>query len=63
MEPIFRPKLIGTVTPPPDMIAAARASLSPVAFERLMQETEGAAPTPAQLCQLVEEERARDTGV
>ena len=48
----------GTVTPPADMHAAARKSLSEAGYERLMKETGGAAPTPRQLCELVESERA-----
>jgi hypothetical protein len=50
-------KLAGMVTPPADMMAAARRDLSPDAFEKLMQATGGAPPTPSQLVAAVEEER------
>lgn len=53
----IRKKFRGSVTPPADMIEAARKSLSPEGFERLMKATGGAAPTPAQLCREVELER------
>lgn len=53
----FEKSLCGTVTPPPDMHAAARQSLSPEGYERLMRATGGAAPTPAQLVQEAEFER------
>jgi hypothetical protein len=51
--------LNGHVSPPPDMIEAARQSLSPDDFESLMQETGGKAPTPEQLCRKADEARAR----
>jgi hypothetical protein len=57
-DPNARPSMTGTVTPPADMHAAARASLSAVGYARLMEQTRGAAPTPRQLCELVEAERA-----
>lgn len=56
---MFRPQFAGTVTPPPDMIDAARKSLSAKAFEELMAETGGAPPTPDQLCAKVEANRPR----
>lgn len=43
------PLMTGTVTPPADLMAAARASLSGVGFARLMNLTGGAPPTPRQL--------------
>lgn len=58
-EPHYaRPSMSGTVTPPPDMHAAARASLSVEGYAKLMDQTGGAAPTPRQLCELAEAERA-----
>lgn len=57
-EDIARPVMSGTVRPPADMHAAARRDLSAQAYERLMQRTGGAAPTPRQLCEFVEAERA-----
>lgn len=59
MTELHPPAMSGTVTPPADMLAAARRDLSDEAYERLMQVTGGAAPTPRQLCELVEAERAR----
>jgi hypothetical protein len=53
----------GKVTPPADMMAAARASLSPEGFEELMRETGGANPTPAQLCRIADREREQGIGV
>lgn len=53
-----RPSMSGKVTPPADMHAAARASLSPEGYARLMEQTGGAAPTPRQLCELADAERA-----
>lgn len=50
-------KLHGMVTPPADMVAAARRDLSPEGFAQLMQLTGGNPPTPAQLVAAVEEER------
>lgn len=49
----------GRVTPPADMIAAARNSLDDDGFVQLMHMTGGTAPTPAQLVALVEERRAK----
>ena len=54
----YSPQLVGSVTPPPDMIAAARASLSADAFALLMDSIGHRAPTPAELCAAVEAERA-----
>lgn len=51
------PIAVGTVTPPADMMAAARASLSPEGFEELMRDTGGGVPTPAQLCRIADRER------
>lgn len=48
---------VGNVTPPPDLMEAARKSLSAAGFERLMQITGGAIPTPAQLCREADYER------
>jgi hypothetical protein len=50
-------KLEGTVTPPADMVAAAKRDLSPPGFDKLMAATSGAPPTPRQLVAAVEEER------
>jgi len=50
-------KLAGKVSPPTDMIEAARLSLSEVGFKDLMNQTGNAAPTSAQLCAAVEQER------
>jgi hypothetical protein len=46
----------GTVTPPADMMEAARKSLEPFpdAFADLMAQTNGKAPTPDQLCKMVD---------
>jgi hypothetical protein len=52
--PVYRYALGGTVTPPADMIDAARKSLPADQFEELMRQTGGTAPTPAQLCALVD---------
>lgn len=54
----YVPTLTGTVTPPPDMVAAARASLTQEAFALLMDSIGHRAPTPAELCAAVEAERA-----
>jgi hypothetical protein len=50
----YRPAMYGVVTPPADMIDAARKSLPSDKFDELMRQTGGAAPTPAQLCALVD---------
>lgn len=50
----------GTVTPPPDMIEAARLSLSEAGFNDLMNQTGHEPPTPEQLCAAVEQERTRN---
>jgi hypothetical protein len=44
----------GKVTPPADMIAAAKASLSEKAFADLMEQTGGREPTPDELCKMVD---------
>jgi hypothetical protein len=49
----------GKVTPPPDMMEAARKSLDPETFEELMRETGGQPPTPDQLCRKADEARQR----
>jgi len=49
--------LVGKVTPPDDMMEAARNSLDATAFENLMLETQGKPPTPEQLCKKVDEVR------
>jgi hypothetical protein len=53
------PKMFGTVTPPADMHEAARKSLTEDGYARLMTLTGGAAPTPRQLCEFADAERAR----
>ena len=50
----------GKVTPPADMIGAARRDLTPERFEALMAATGGQPPSPAQLVQAVEEQRHDD---
>jgi hypothetical protein len=49
--------LKGKVSPPADMIAAARASLSEVAFTALMEKTKGFPPTADELCAVLMAER------
>jgi hypothetical protein len=51
---------VGRVTPPADMLKAARDSLAefPNAFEDLMQQTGGRAPTPDELCKMIDGCRA-----
>lgn len=44
----------GTVTPPVDMMDAARKSLSEQAFKDLMEQTGGRAPTADELCAMVD---------
>lgn len=51
------PLYTGTVTPPADMMEAARLSLSPVGFENLMARTGGRIPTPAELVEFADAER------
>jgi hypothetical protein len=46
--------LAGSVTPPDDMMTAARKSLSEAAFNDLMEQTGGLAPTPDELCKMVD---------
>lgn len=50
------PHLGGSVTPPADMLAAARNSLEefPGAFEDLMEQTGGRVPTADELCAMVD---------
>lgn len=58
--PVPRPpalKLCGTVSPPADMMEAARLSLSEQAFADLMEQTGGKAPTPDELCKMVDAAR------
>lgn len=55
----YKPNFNGSVTPPDDMMEAARKSLPDAEFQALMRETEGAAPTPAQLCAHVDAWRAK----
>lgn len=50
-------RLAGSVRPPEDMMAVARAELSADGFARLMDVTAGEAPTPHQLVREVEYER------
>lgn len=50
-------RLVGTVTPPPDMMEAARLSLTEQAFKDLMEQTGGLAPTPDELCKMVDASR------
>lgn len=49
---------VGTVTPPADMMEAARLSLTPTGFENLMARTGGRIPTPAELVEFADAERA-----
>lgn len=58
---MYHPNMCGTVTPPADMMNAARLSLSPESFELLMNATGGRAPTPAELCAAAEAEREQLT--
>lgn len=44
----------GKVTAPTDMIEAARKSLPEQAFKDLMDQTGGIAPTPDELCKMVD---------
>lgn len=44
----------GSVQPPSDMMAAAKASLTEQAFADLMEQTNNQAPTPEQLCKMVD---------
>lgn len=53
-------KVTGVVTPPEDMLDAARKSLSIEGFNNLMRLTAGEAPTPQELCAAVDQERAND---
>jgi hypothetical protein len=48
---------VGKVTPPADMFDAARKSLTPENFDKLMLETGGKPPTPDQLVAAAEAER------
>lgn len=52
-----QPVFAGWVTPPADMIEAARRDLSPEDFEQLMRETGGRPPTPDELCAKVDAAR------
>ena len=49
---------IGATEPPRDMMEAARMSLSAEYFARLMRRTDGRAPTPRELCEFADAERA-----
>lgn len=51
---------VGRVTPPKDMMGAARKSLSTAGFEELMRRLDGRSPTAAELCAAVDKERAND---
>lgn len=53
-------RLNGRVTPPANMVEAARKSLSPAGFDKLMQRVGTRSPTPAELVAAVEEERNDD---
>lgn len=53
-------KAYGRVTPPADMVEAARKSLSTEGFDNLMRRTEGRPPTPKELCAAVDQERTHD---
>lgn len=55
----YKATITGSVRPPADMMKAARDSLPPEEFDALMLETEGQAPTPAQLVAHVEAWRAK----
>jgi hypothetical protein len=50
-------KFVGEVTPPADMMDAARRSLPDDAFHALMEQTGGAPPTPDELCRMVDSVR------
>ena len=54
------PHLSGKVTPPADMIEAASKSLSAIGFLYLMTKTGHKPPTPEQLVEAVEAERAAE---
>lgn len=55
------PVMVGHVTPPADMMAAARRDLSSEGFATLMAQIGGRSPTPAELVALVEQERTLGT--
>lgn len=48
--------ITGTVTPPADLVGAARASLRPETFDALMRDTNGA-PTPRDIATAADRER------
>ncbi len=50
----YRLGLVGRVTPPADMIGAARQSLPAHKFDEMMRLTDGKPPTPAQLCEMAD---------
>jgi hypothetical protein len=54
---MYRPQMVGSVSPPADMIDAARRSLDAEGFEELMRETGGRAPTAKELVAKVEARR------
>jgi hypothetical protein len=56
-SPTYKPNLTGAVTPPTNMMDAARASLSEAGFANLMARTGGRAPTPAELVEFADAER------
>ena len=49
-------QVIGRVTPPKNMVEAARKSLSTEGFDKLMRRLDGRSPTPAELVAAVEED-------
>lgn len=49
---------VGTSSPPPDLLDAAKRSLSDHGFNDLLNQTGGATPSVAQLCAAVEQERS-----
>lgn len=54
---MYRPQFAGAVTPPADMVDAARKSLDAEGFDELMRETGGRPPTPDELVAKVEARR------
>jgi hypothetical protein len=49
-------QMVGRVTPPKDMVEAARGSLSASGFDKLMRRLNGRSPTSAELVAAVEED-------
>jgi len=57
-QPQYRAVAVGSAKPPADMMEAARQSLTPTGFANLMERTAGRAPTPAELVEFADAERA-----